>query len=262
MATPTRHFSVGLIGGGNITTTHARAARATPGVEISAIYGTNSEKIAHLCHEHGGTPIKISTLSSAIAPWTSSSSAVPPVSTPHKELLPLKRASTSSPKSPSKYSNSRWRGTFALDGGGALINQAVYTVDLLLWLFGQLKNWIEQCLLGKLLFIDASVKWFRPTINRHRGHRHPRTRPHHPRKYASATTTTLIEPAHDQNRSSSSAAVSDFRGHQTITEDFLHSIQHTPAHLRRRQMSPQPRSRRIHLPRRKNSFRLRFHLGF
>ena len=47
---------IGLIGGGNITETHARAARAIPGVEISAIHGTNPEKIARLCREHGGTP--------------------------------------------------------------------------------------------------------------------------------------------------------------------------------------------------------------
>src|ERR1700687_6117412 len=47
---------IGLIGGGNITETHARAARAIPGVEIAAIQGTNSEKIARLCREHGGTP--------------------------------------------------------------------------------------------------------------------------------------------------------------------------------------------------------------
>src|SRR5260370_5130823 len=47
---------IGLIGGGNITETHARAARAIPGVQISAIHGTNAEKIARLSREHGGTP--------------------------------------------------------------------------------------------------------------------------------------------------------------------------------------------------------------
>src|SRR6202165_6325852 len=47
---------IGLIGGGNITETHARAARAIPGIEISAIHGINAEKIARLCREHGGTP--------------------------------------------------------------------------------------------------------------------------------------------------------------------------------------------------------------
>ena len=34
------------------------------------------------------------------------------------------------------YSSSRWRGTLALDGGGALMNQGIHTVDLLQWLFG------------------------------------------------------------------------------------------------------------------------------
>lgn len=41
---------------------------------------------------------------------------------------------------PSYYSGSAWRGTRALDGGGALINQAVHTVDLLLWLFGPVRR--------------------------------------------------------------------------------------------------------------------------
>src|SRR5712692_3051198 len=47
---------IGLIGGGNITETHARAARAIPGVEVSAIYGTNTEKVARLSREYGGKP--------------------------------------------------------------------------------------------------------------------------------------------------------------------------------------------------------------
>src|SRR2546430_8800591 len=45
---------VGLIGGGNISATHARAARAIAGVEIAAVYGTNSEQVQRLCREHGG----------------------------------------------------------------------------------------------------------------------------------------------------------------------------------------------------------------
>ena len=34
------------------------------------------------------------------------------------------------------YAGSRWRGTWALDGGGALMNQGIHTMDLLLWLVG------------------------------------------------------------------------------------------------------------------------------
>ena len=37
---------------------------------------------------------------------------------------------------PSYYASSSWRGTWALDGGGALMNQGIHTVDLLLWLMG------------------------------------------------------------------------------------------------------------------------------
>jgi UDP-N-acetyl-2-amino-2-deoxyglucuronate dehydrogenase len=34
------------------------------------------------------------------------------------------------------YDSGAWRGTWALDGGGALMNQAIHTVDLLTWLMG------------------------------------------------------------------------------------------------------------------------------
>ncbi|MEX2185549.1 MAG: Gfo/Idh/MocA family oxidoreductase [Pirellulales bacterium] len=34
------------------------------------------------------------------------------------------------------YDSGKWRGTWELDGGGALMNQAVHSVDLLLWLMG------------------------------------------------------------------------------------------------------------------------------
>ena len=34
------------------------------------------------------------------------------------------------------YDSAAWRGTFALDGGGALMNQGIHTIDLLLWLLG------------------------------------------------------------------------------------------------------------------------------
>src|SRR5260370_7218800 len=47
---------IGLIGGGNISETHARAANGIPGVQIAAIYGTNAEKVDRLCREYGGKP--------------------------------------------------------------------------------------------------------------------------------------------------------------------------------------------------------------
>jgi predicted dehydrogenase len=41
---------------------------------------------------------------------------------------------------PEYYRDSRWRGTWALDGGGALMNQGVHTVDLLLWCAGPVRR--------------------------------------------------------------------------------------------------------------------------
>lgn len=38
------------------------------------------------------------------------------------------------------YSDSGWRGTLDLDGGGALINQSIHTIDLLLWILGDLNS--------------------------------------------------------------------------------------------------------------------------
>jgi UDP-N-acetyl-2-amino-2-deoxyglucuronate dehydrogenase len=39
-------------------------------------------------------------------------------------------------RSQSYYDSGAWRGTWELDGGGALMNQGVHTVDLLLWFLG------------------------------------------------------------------------------------------------------------------------------
>jgi predicted dehydrogenase len=39
-------------------------------------------------------------------------------------------------RTPDYYRSATWRGTISLDGGGALINQAIHTVDLLRWMMG------------------------------------------------------------------------------------------------------------------------------
>jgi len=38
------------------------------------------------------------------------------------------------------YDSAAWRGTYALDGGGALMNQGIHTIDLLLWFLGPVKR--------------------------------------------------------------------------------------------------------------------------
>ncbi|MGP8323914.1 MAG: Gfo/Idh/MocA family protein [Methanosarcinaceae archaeon] len=42
------------------------------------------------------------------------------------------------------YDNGAWRGTFELDGGGVLINQAIHTIDLLQWLMGDVETVFGQ----------------------------------------------------------------------------------------------------------------------
>lgn len=42
------------------------------------------------------------------------------------------------------YDSGAWRGTWDLDGGGALMNQAIHSVDLLLWLMGPVKQLSAQ----------------------------------------------------------------------------------------------------------------------
>src|SRR5437870_6141798 len=189
---------IGLIGGGNITDTHARAARAIPAVDIAAIYGTNTDKVRHLCQEHGGTPyadfeaflahrpmdiVVIGspsglhaehgiaaarrglhvlvekpldvTVARADALIDEAARAgitlgvifqdrLKPDVRRLKALVETERLGTPILanarvkwyRPPSYYAGSRWRGTRALDGGGALMNQGVHTVDLLRWLFG------------------------------------------------------------------------------------------------------------------------------
>jgi predicted dehydrogenase len=43
-------------------------------------------------------------------------------------------------REPQYYAPGSWHGTLALDGGGALINQAIHTVDLLRWIVGPVER--------------------------------------------------------------------------------------------------------------------------
>jgi len=45
---------IGILGAGNISDTHARAARAIPGVDVVAVYGQNQQKAAALAERYGG----------------------------------------------------------------------------------------------------------------------------------------------------------------------------------------------------------------
>lgn len=301
---------IGLIGGGNISGTHARAVRAIAGAEIAAVHGTNLNKVAALCREYGGKPyqdfdaflahrpmemvaigspsglhaaqgiaaaqrglhvltekpIDISTeRADALIEATDRAGVklgvmfqdrVKPgvrqlrewISTGVVGQLLLADARVKWYRPAEYYSGSRWRGTQALDGGGALINQAVHTVDLLLWLLGDVVRVqsrtatafhsieTEDTAIALLEFANGALGVFQATTAAYPGY---------PRRVEITGTegTVILEQdgvlaanlrntpadlsavAPDENQSASSAVVSDVRGHQALFEDFLRAIE-------------------------------------
>src|SRR6266705_2662709 len=152
---------IGLIGGGSITETHARAARAIPGVEVSAIHGTNAEKIARLCREHGGTPyqdfdafLKHRPMDLVIIGSPSGLHATQGIAAARSGLHVLT-------EKPIEISTARADALIAA-AGQSRVQLGVIFQDRLKPHIRQLKNWLDQGLLGRLLIVDARVKWYRP----------------------------------------------------------------------------------------------------
>lgn len=189
---------VGLVGAGNISETHGRAAAAIPGVAVVAVWSRTRAHAAALAERHGaaeyedyeqflkhrpmdlvaiGTPsglhaehgiaaaaaglhvlvekpIDVSTARADALIAAADRAGVKlgvfyqdrlkPDVRGLKSLVDAGRLGTPILASarvrwyrpPEYYAGSSWRGTRALDGGGALMNQGSHTIDLLLWLFG------------------------------------------------------------------------------------------------------------------------------
>lgn len=149
---------------------------------------------------------------------------------------------------PEYYSGSRWRGTLALDGGGALINQGVHTLDLLLWLLGDVERVYakaitalhdiesEDTVVATLEFSSGVIGTLEAGTSIYPGYAR--------RLELSGSEGTIVlehdriisadlrQPweeialiaGQDTNLSATSPVVSDVRGHQRILEDFLRAI--------------------------------------
>ncbi len=154
-------FYIGLIGGGNITETHARAARAIPGVEISAIHGTNSEKIVRLCREHGGTPYQDFDAFLKHRPMDLVIIGSPSGLHGSQGIAAARHGLHVLTEKPIEISTAR---TDALIEAAkqSRVQLGVIFQDRMKPHIRKLKNWLDQGLLGKLLFVTASVKWYRP----------------------------------------------------------------------------------------------------
>ena len=193
---------IGLVGAGNISETHARAARELAGVEVVAYWGRHPERAARLAERYGGRaypeldtflahqpmdlvvigtpsglhaaharaaarrglhvlvekPLDVATeridalleeceragvklgviFQDRAAPdlgWLKRAVAAGALGTP---VLATARVKWHRPAE--YYAASSWRGTWELDGGGALMNQGIHSVDLLLWLLGEVER--------------------------------------------------------------------------------------------------------------------------
>jgi predicted dehydrogenase len=124
---------------------------------------------------------------------------------------------------PEYYSGSRWRGTRALDGGGALMNQGIHTVDLLLWLFGPVAGVlgrtanrlhrieVEDTAVAALEFENGALGTLEATTA---------AAPGFPRRLeVTGTNATIVHE--DPPRS---ATVADATPHRRVLEDFIRAI--------------------------------------
>jgi UDP-N-acetyl-2-amino-2-deoxyglucuronate dehydrogenase len=194
-------WKIGILGGGGISDTHARAAAEIPGVEVVAVCGENREKVARLAGRHGAAayddmaaflrhrsldvvaigspsgchaeqaiacaraglhvlvekPLAISTaeVDGVVAACDAAGvklgvffqDRLQPDFVRLRAFLArgglgrvhLATAHVKWYRPPDYYSGSRWRGRLAHDGGGAVMNQGIHTLDLLLHLLGDVR---------------------------------------------------------------------------------------------------------------------------
>jgi len=149
---------------------------------------------------------------------------------------------------PEYYASSRWRGTWALDGGGAVMNQGIHTVDLMIWLAGDVASVraltrtavhrieAEDTAIALLEFKSGAIGTFLAATSAYPGY---------PRRLElnGSQGTVIVEQdrvigtdllegnfpslafdAPDQNPSAASPVISDVRAHKAALEDFIRAI--------------------------------------
>jgi predicted dehydrogenase len=150
---------------------------------------------------------------------------------------------------PEYYSGSRWRGTPALDGGGALMNQAIHTLDLMVWLFGPVVRVygaaatrvhridVEDTLTAVLEFSSGALGTIEAATSIYPGYQRRLEMTgsegtltlEHDRligadlRSGNLTAGQLTTPA-DTTASASSPIVSDASAHARVIEDFVAAI--------------------------------------
>ncbi len=152
---------VGLIGGGNVSETHARAALANSDVVISAIYGTNMQNVERLAREYGGKAFTDYNAFLAHKPMDlvmigspSGLHAKQGIDAAHRGLHVLT-------EKPIDITAARADELIAATRA-ANVKLGVMFQDRVKPDIQRLKRLIDSGALGKILFVDARVKWYRP----------------------------------------------------------------------------------------------------
>jgi predicted dehydrogenase len=291
---------VAILGGGNISATHARAAEAA-GLSVAAVAGENQAKVHALATRHGaaafasldellrsvsvdivmiGSPSGCHAAQAMTAvragrhvlvekPLDISTSRIDELLAAvdragvtvgvffqdrlKPDVVALRHALASGAigtvvcasgevkwfRPPSYYESSRWRGTWSLDGGGALMNQGIHTVDLMLHLLGPVvrvsgsiatrmhRIEAEDTAAATLEFASGMIGTIEATTSAFPGR---------PRRLEIVGTTgslvlegdTLLDAAAAHATSApenvSSPVVSDVTAHQRMVEDFVNAI--------------------------------------
>jgi UDP-N-acetyl-2-amino-2-deoxyglucuronate dehydrogenase len=301
---------VGILGGGGISDTHARAAAAIPGVQVVAVHGDNAEKAGRLAAAHqvpalptleaflAHRPLDVVAIGSPSALHAEQTIACAraglhvlvekpmAVTTEDAEraveacdaagvrlgvffqdrlqpdlarlkafldagglgriLLATGRVKWYRP--PEYYSASRWRGTWALDGGGAVMNQGIHTLDLMLHLLGDVatvsaraaalrhKIEVEDTAVATLELRSGALGSFEATTAAYPGYKRRLEISgergtivvEHDRVVAADLTAGAppfkVSPAAGAGESASSHVVSDATPHRRIFEDLLRAL--------------------------------------
>ncbi|MGC1904142.1 MAG: Gfo/Idh/MocA family oxidoreductase [Candidatus Acidiferrum sp.] len=152
---------VGLIGGGNISETHARAALAIPDVAIAAIYGTNMQNIERLARDNGGKAFVDYNAFLAHRPMDLVMIGSPSGLHAQQGIDAAHRGIHVLTEKPIDITVARADELIAATRQ-ANVKLGVMFQDRVKPDIRRLKHWVDSGALGKILFVDARVKWYRP----------------------------------------------------------------------------------------------------
>lgn len=152
---------VGLIGGGNISETHARAALAIPDVAIAAIYGTNMQNIERLARDNGGKPFVDYNAFLAHRPMDLVMIGSPSGLHAQQGIDAAHRGIHVLTEKPIDITAARADELIAATRQ-ANVKLGVMFQDRVKPDIRRLKQLVDSGALGKILFVDARVKWYRP----------------------------------------------------------------------------------------------------